>query len=421
MNSNPDLDKYFEGSLFKGPTRLARQIDRLLQNNTESGWVIAVNGSWGSGKTWFATRLMEYFESEDGKNSGYRGVYYRADEFDTETDPLPSLVANLTKLINSRSKTKSIRAAMGPVLKNLVPSLAKAGGTFVVNKITNSPESTAAIAEALKSGLDDAIDRQTEKWMKEASNQTKILENLRKKIKDACKDSDTKFVFIIDELDRCTPDFAIQVIERVRHFFGDSNCNFLILVNRDQLELNLKHKYGETVDAEGYLYKYVDLWIPYRGADNDPIVEVVEHFFEEIRISEFYNTQLLEEITLGTAVFGLTMRSLERVKLQLVHWNKESRILDEKYVGFLACLKIADPKCFSMLGVNTQVACQARQKIENKVKASKVSDQNSHYFETWRYLDASLHQIEKLNSTANQSESQNWRDMKTVYEKLKDY
>ena len=43
-------------------------------------------------------------------------------------------------------------------------------------------------------------------------------------------------VFFIDELDRCRPTFAIELLERVKHLFGVSNILFVLSTDKQQLE-----------------------------------------------------------------------------------------------------------------------------------------------------------------------------------------
>jgi len=59
-------------------------------------------------------------------------------------------------------------------------------------------------------------------------------------------------------LDRCRPDFAIQVIEKIKHLFSVSNVNFVLAVNREQLVEIISHAYGVNKDdAFIYLQKFV--------------------------------------------------------------------------------------------------------------------------------------------------------------------
>ncbi len=84
----------------------------------------------------------------------------------------------------------------------------------------------------------------------------KYLEGLPNKINDG-----KPIVFIIDELDRCRPDFALELIEQIKHLFSVPKITFLLVTNRVQLEEIIKSKYGNGINASLYLQKFVNIWL----------------------------------------------------------------------------------------------------------------------------------------------------------------
>jgi predicted KAP-like P-loop ATPase len=72
--------------------------------------------------------------------------------------------------------------------------------------------------------------------------------------------SEKKVIFIIDELDRCKPKFALDLIESIKHLFSVPNITFVLVMNRDQLEEAVRSEYGSGVDAARYLQKFVSIW-----------------------------------------------------------------------------------------------------------------------------------------------------------------
>ena len=72
------------------------------------------------------------------------------------------------------------------------------------------------------------------------------------------KDSEHPLVFIIDELDRCRPTFAIELLERVKHIFDVPNLVFVFGINRNELCSALQSVYG-NIDATVYLRRFFDM------------------------------------------------------------------------------------------------------------------------------------------------------------------
>lgn len=46
-------------------------------------------------------------------------------------------------------------------------------------------------------------------------------------------------VVFIDELDRCKPDYAIRLLERIKHYFGDERITFVLSLNMDELRCQI--------------------------------------------------------------------------------------------------------------------------------------------------------------------------------------
>ena len=65
-------------------------------------------------------------------------------------------------------------------------------------------------------------------------------------------------LFIADELDRCRPSFAIELLERIKHLFGVPHLVFLLGIDCNQLSQSVRAVYGE-VDAANYLNRFFDI------------------------------------------------------------------------------------------------------------------------------------------------------------------
>ena len=64
-------------------------------------------------------------------------------------------------------------------------------------------------------------------------------------------------VFIIDELDRCRPAYAVQCLEHVKHVMDVPGVVFVLGINRDELCKAVQHTNGQ-IDASTYLQRFFD-------------------------------------------------------------------------------------------------------------------------------------------------------------------
>ena len=72
---------------------------------------------------------------------------------------------------------------------------------------------------------------------------------------------------MVDELDRCRPSFAVELLEVAKHLFTVDGVVFVIAVNRAELTHSIQALYGKGFDARGYLGRFFD--VDFRLPDPD--------------------------------------------------------------------------------------------------------------------------------------------------------
>jgi len=67
-------------------------------------------------------------------------------------------------------------------------------------------------------------------------------------------------IIIIDELDRCKPDFALKILENIKHLFSVDECKFILVMNKASVANSIEKMYGLKGEAsESYLDKYIKM------------------------------------------------------------------------------------------------------------------------------------------------------------------
>jgi predicted KAP-like P-loop ATPase len=94
--------------------------------------------------------------------------------------------------------------------------------------------------------LDKQVDTVVTDRLKSAAKDKIALEDFRKYLEGFAQEhgEGMPIVFIIDELDRCRPDFALDLIEQIKHLFSVPGITFLLILNRKQLEKTVELRYG---------------------------------------------------------------------------------------------------------------------------------------------------------------------------------
>ncbi|ELA9371626.1 hypothetical protein QUO16_002867 [Vibrio parahaemolyticus] len=88
--------------------------------------------------------------------------------------------------------------------------------------------------------------------MKDIRNQITAISEILKHVYEL----NTPIIVLIDELDRCRPDYAIKTLEVIKHFFDVEGCNFLIATDTKSLQESIKAVYGSNFDSERYLRRF---------------------------------------------------------------------------------------------------------------------------------------------------------------------
>jgi energy-coupling factor transporter ATP-binding protein EcfA2 len=213
------------------------------RENSENGLVILLNGSWGSGKTTF----LNDFEKAISESSDYgllcKYNSYEYDFYETAYIPFFSTIEDRLKLGNNFNK---IVKCLGRDTCNFSLSTLY----MVINAITK------IVNVDLNDLKDNMIEIQEEDYLKNFKDFKECKEEIKKKLKKLCKKNTQ--IFIIDELDRCKPSFAMETLEIIKHFFDVDNCVFIIAVDKIQLQEAAKTIYGQDMDSEKYFSKFFD-------------------------------------------------------------------------------------------------------------------------------------------------------------------
>ena len=254
----PEVKLYEEG--FEESDVLGRQkVGQALSdfvNRIEDPLVIALHGGWGTGKSYF---LKRWVGAHAQQNETCTTVYFDAFAHDHISDPLTALIAVLGERLphdqaHKFDKVKHVAFKFARPIARIGLAVATAGATEVLNPIAD------AAAKGLSATAKDAFDSY---WNAQTIRQN-AMEEFQTAIAaltaPADEDGDRRsLVFVIDELDRCRPDYALEVLEVIKHFFSVDSLHFVLGVNLSALENSVRARYGSGIDAEEYLRKFIQI------------------------------------------------------------------------------------------------------------------------------------------------------------------
>ncbi len=214
-----------------------------LIGSLEGPCVLAIDAAWGNGKTTFLNIWAQYLQ-----NQGFPIIKFNAWETDFSGDPFVALSKELTgglKEYTQESMAQTIEDTTKAVLLSAVPGLIQLGaaGIPVVG------QALASYAEGRLSAYQQAKESVPE-----------FRRALQKMTVDVSTSKGGRpLIVMIDELDRCRPSYAVELLEVAKHLFAVDHVVFVLAVNRSELAHSIKALYGNAFDAQGYLRRFFDV------------------------------------------------------------------------------------------------------------------------------------------------------------------
>ncbi|WP_438463711.1 KAP family P-loop NTPase fold protein [Marinomonas sp. PE14-40] len=276
-NTSSDLDNQaaFSDCAYGDREKLARRFTQYLdhRNTTKGAYVANLNGAWGTGKTFFVDNWCQQLK-EDNRLA----IKIDAWESDYLKDPLAIIVAELLEQVNEQSgltdfteKEIKIAKLTLKLVKNAAPTILMALAKHFLG------DDWKEIAQALGTSAKDLIDDETNTEstkLGEFGKEVLATHSKHKEFVEAFRDSfiqllsqangnnghshNKKTYIFIDELDRCRPTYAIEMLETVKHLFNIPNLVFVLSTDTAQLEHSIKAVYGEGFDAREYLSRFFE-------------------------------------------------------------------------------------------------------------------------------------------------------------------
>lgn len=284
--------------------KYAEFLTNYLAGFTDSSYVMNLNAEWGAGKTYFLQRWYQTIKEH------HPAAYVDAWKNDFSDDALLTVISCILETLKrypnvaADAYSKQAIKTSGRFLKQVAPTLVKGlfktyagvdSDSFNLDDFEDFAEKAmeASLSDHnKKSGDLDEFKRTIGKWLNTSINSNGV--NKPKK---------PMFVFI-DELDRCRPTYAIELLETVKHLFDIPGLVFVVATNTDQLQHSIKAVYGSEFDAQRYLYRFFNRSFTLKKPNIEQFILVQDGFV---------GTSGLGQILLSTCDGKVTVRDEEAV------------------------------------------------------------------------------------------------------------
>ena len=319
----------------------AQALINFIKNN-KKGYILNLDSAWGSGKTWFVRRMfLEIMKS-------HPACYIDAWEHDYKKEPiyiiLNSIISELEKHKRSSVTDKIYAGSFWRFSKAIAPELIKAITRVDVDKVAESYNLSGK-----NTGITDLAGTATKYVLDQINSEEKAIIELKQLLAELIDETTTyrsditgsvrhyPLVIIADELDRCRPDFAVEMLEAVKHIFNIPNTFFIISTHSDELKHSIKSIYGEGFSSEDYLEKFFNSKLTL----SEPVIEnfikmhlsqqVKDIFCENKKDLLSYDIENLISIIKGISIcYTIPLRRVQKLLIELDAIIKSADIIDNQ-------------------------------------------------------------------------------------------
>lgn len=335
--------------------------DALLNLATRSTdeLVISLDGKWGEGKTTFVKMWQGLL-----KEKGIPSIYIDAFQNDYTEDAFISIASAITSYVDQNSaeaqKGSNFRDKAKKVGIRLLSWTAKIGikaATLGVIKESDI-DTLSEIGDDVAADTSETIADLVKERLSEHSKETELIQSFRESLSDLPKtlidNNSGRLVIIIDELDRCKPSFAVEILEKIKHLFSVKNVVFLLVMHKQQLEEAIRSVYGSNIDAHTYLQKFINVetTIPKRISDrySNDIDSYIKKLLQLHEITTWGDDRNIVDCLIPLAQhFNLSLRQLERVftNLAIIYSTSgENHLRLVPVIVFISVIKVVNPNVF---------------------------------------------------------------------------
>ena len=322
FDKNPEIEitaeNPFQNDLFNRK-ELIESLSRLI-TSMERPFVLSIEAPWGAGKTTF----IQMWQKELIKQEKVV-LSFNAWENDYSDDPFANLMISLSNQISKGYKElgisnlfKNLVNTTGKLVSLSLPIILGILSRGIINQKTSKSlckifksSDIEKLVSTTSSELVETIEKQIEantSFKNELSDLSKILEKKNKK----------PLIIFIDELDRCRPDFALSLLERIKHLFSVDGIVFVLSIERKQLENSLKAIYGGELDVQNYLRRFIDLRITLEN-NKDNVIEFVKKEIHKIGLADILKLREADYEFFGELLnlfannFSIELRAIKQI------------------------------------------------------------------------------------------------------------
>ncbi|MFM5398411.1 P-loop NTPase fold protein [Aeromonas veronii] len=343
----------------------------LAAEGKQRNYVLNLNAEWGAGKTWFIKRW--YMELK----AHYPTVYIDAWQQDFSDDPLLTVISSIIDQLKDATGNKvSIPDGIKPKLLGLL----KLGGKLVLKSAIKKAGLEDGDFSVEGEDADKLVDTLCSNHKERYESIQYLKQEIRQWVEGAVGLSEGELDYpafiLIDELDRCRPSYAVEMLETIKHIFDIPKVVFVLATDTEQLQHAVKVIYGADFDAHTYLSRFFSRRFSLLAGSKRHFIEsnlsnsvLVDHYFDKVWPKGLNIEAITTVLSSISDACHLSLRSTEKLidRMTLVLLNLEKDDINVVFLAYMLALHEIKPSDYEMI----ITMARSRQKLEN-VKMQEI-------------------------------------------------
>jgi|GEM_PF-1807750 len=350
--------------------KTAQDFSNIINSITEP-FVISIDAPYGSGKSFFLKRWEKELEKDNIT------IFFNAWSCDFIEKPLvPFMYCFLFQLAQKGLIKYNLKQDLEDC-QNIIEIIGKKGLSAISQDVVNIDELLKAITQKTYGLKGFSLDN-----YHEIDGNIKAFKGQISKIIQNVKNEDKNIYVFVDELERCRPTFAVELLESIKHLFDIPGLVFILGTDRSQLKSTISTIYGQKMDGEGYLRRFIDLELTLPEPDKKQFIEMLNKKFD-IKIKKSALGSMDEDIkifkenlNLYSTAYNLSLRDLEHIYTEFNLINKLDSLNLNLYplLAFLLVLKYKEKKLYKELDERREDADWIIEKFKEDIEPKLKKD-----------------------------------------------
>lgn len=349
------------------------KIIEELENNSDYIQRIFIDAPWGMGKSFFSKALKEKIEKgNETRGEEIKFININAWETDYFSDPMKSMVGEINSNIRLSSETTE-----------KAEQILKKGLTIFGKSIINKGLEKLGIDETKRKELETLFKEVTQFETSELKDY-KNYKELVDKFKECLSLEKELKVIVIDELDRCKPTYAIELLETIKHFFGVKNIIFVFLVNKEQLKSIASTSYLTEDKCSEYFEKFFDIQFNLPELEYEDFIEIEYNKYNQPQ-TYGVDEQNLQSLEIMQLLLEDDIRIYESIFLEAFTSNCNSSIVSprnfiksfKKFRILLTSLSDEERACYPLMIVLILYFIKEEFLNKNRNNEEKIIDRSN--------------------------------------------